>query len=107
MKILLDENLPHDIRHFIPGHDVYTVAYMQWAGTTNGTLLAMAAADKFDVLISIDAGMAYEQNTESLPIAVVLLHSQDNTLQGLLQLVPDLLNVLDNLQPRTLVRIGR
>ncbi len=32
MKVLLDENLPHDLRHFLPGHEVFTVAYRGWAG---------------------------------------------------------------------------
>lgn len=44
MKILLDENMPHDLRHFLPGHEVFTVAYMQWTGTRNGELLARAAS---------------------------------------------------------------
>jgi len=44
MKFLLDENLPHDLRHFIPGHEVFTVAFMGWAGVKNGDLLQLAAA---------------------------------------------------------------
>ena len=36
MKILLDENLPHVLRHALVGHDVFTVAYMEWGGTENG-----------------------------------------------------------------------
>jgi predicted nuclease of predicted toxin-antitoxin system len=43
MKILLDENLPHNLRHELHGHDVYTVAYLEWCGTKNGELLRCAA----------------------------------------------------------------
>ncbi len=32
MKLLLDENLPHQLRHEVPGHEVFTVAYMGWSG---------------------------------------------------------------------------
>ena len=45
MKVLLDENLPHDLRKLLPGHDVFTVAYLGWAGVKNGELLRRAAAD--------------------------------------------------------------
>ena len=57
MKILLDENLPHDLRHFLPGHDVYTVTYMRWSGKSNGELLRTAAQDGFDVLLTKDSGV--------------------------------------------------
>ena len=69
MKVLLDENLPHDFRHFLPGHEVFTVAFRGWAGQQNGTLLATAAANGFDVLVTLDLGVQYEQNLSSLPVA--------------------------------------
>jgi hypothetical protein len=40
MKILLDENLPHELRHEISGHDVFTVKYLGWSGMKNGLLKA-------------------------------------------------------------------
>jgi hypothetical protein len=43
VKILLDENLPHQLRHELPGHECFTVAFMGWAGLENGALLARAA----------------------------------------------------------------
>ena len=39
MKIVLDENLPHDLRYFLPRHEIFTVAYMGWSGIENGELL--------------------------------------------------------------------
>ena len=45
MKLLLDENIPHEIRPLlVPMHDVFTVAYLGWSGTENGDLLTLAAA---------------------------------------------------------------
>jgi hypothetical protein len=61
MKLLLDENLPHRLRPLLVGHEVFTVAYMQWAGIENGALLALAAANGFDALITKDNGMPYER----------------------------------------------
>lgn len=48
MKLLLDENLPHELRHHLPGHNVFTTAYMAWGGLKNGALLALAARQGFD-----------------------------------------------------------
>jgi len=66
MKVLLDENLPHQVRLEIGGHDVFTTAFMGWAGIENGELLKVAAASGFDVLITTDRGMEYEQNSNTL-----------------------------------------
>jgi predicted nuclease of predicted toxin-antitoxin system len=106
VKLLLDENLPHDLRHFLPGHEVFTVAYRGWAGLRNGDLLSKAAAAGFDVLVTLDAGFEHEQNLAALPIAVVRLRSHSNKLISLMPLVPDLLKALSALQPRTIITVG-
>ncbi|MGH7178535.1 MAG: DUF5615 family PIN-like protein [Tepidisphaeraceae bacterium] len=67
MKLLLDENLPHKLRHHLPGHDVFTVAHMNWGGIRNGQLLTQGADRGFDALITVDAGMEFEQNLSALP----------------------------------------
>ena len=59
MKVLLDENLPHRLRLFLPGHDVFTVDYLRWKGIQNGRLLALAAANGFDAMLTMDDGIAY------------------------------------------------
>ena len=48
MKLLLDENMPRKLRHHLPGHDVFTTPYMDWAGIGNGKLLALAADAGFE-----------------------------------------------------------
>ena len=105
MKLLLDENLPHDLRHFIPGHTVFTTAFMGWAGLRNGELLAAAASQGFDVLITLDSGIEHQQNLTTLPIAVVLLHAPDNKLVTLTPLVPKLLNALSQATSQVLLRV--
>ena len=106
MKLLLDENLPHDLRHFLPGHDVFTVGYMQWAGVRNGELLNRAASAGFDAMISLDAGLEHQHNLGSLPIAILLLNAPSNTLNDLMPLIPALLDALVKLRPKTLVNVG-
>ena len=106
MKLLLDENLPHRLRPLIVGHDVYTVAYMQWKGVENGELLSVAAANGFDALITKDNGMPYEQNLASLPCSIVVLQAPSNALDDIRPLVPELLAKLPQLQPKSILRIG-
>ena len=105
MKVLLDENLPHDLRHFLPKHDVFTVAYKAWDGLRNGELLRAAAADGFDVLITLDRGVEYQQNLAALPVAIVKLQCKSSKLVDLMPLVPAILLALGTLPPRTLVRV--
>ena len=105
MKLLLDENLPHDLRYFLPGHEVFTVTYMGWEGVRNGELLSRAAAAGFDAMISMDSGIEYQQNLGDLPLSVVLLRAPGNAMQHLLPLLPELLERLRMMKPKTLVRV--
>jgi hypothetical protein len=105
MKVLLDENLPHDLRKLLPGHDVFTVAYLGWAGVKNGELLRRAAADGFDVMITNDNGVPYQQNLQTLAVALIVLSSPSNDIDDLRPLVPDILRRLQSLVPRTVVRV--
>lgn len=105
MKLLLDENLPHDLRHHIAGHAVFTVAYMRWAGTRNGQLLRLAAAAGFDAVLTLDNGVAYQQNPATLTLSVVILAASSNDLDDLLPLVPSLLESLCDLAPCAVTRV--
>lgn len=101
MKLLLDENLPHQLRHELPGHDCFTVAYMKWGGIENGELLSLAAAHGFDALLTKDANLEYEQNLTppGLPVAVVVIAAASNDMEDIRPLLPALLAVLPGLAP--------
>jgi hypothetical protein len=71
----------------------------------NGKLLALAAA-QFDVFITADRNLQYQQNLAALPLAVVILVAHDNRLNTLLTLVPELLACLTKIAPNSLVRVG-
>jgi hypothetical protein len=71
VKILLDENLDHRLRRHLGAHDVYTVDYMQWAGLKNGELLRAAEEDGFEVFLTGDKNLAYQQNLAARRIAIV------------------------------------
>ena len=107
MKVLLDENLPHRLRRLLgPMHQGFTVTYMGWNGLANGELLRAASAAGFDVLLTTDRGLEYEQNQASLPCSVVILHVASNAFNDLQPLVPEIQIALDSLPPRTLLKIG-
>jgi hypothetical protein len=105
MKILLDENLPHRLRNHLPGHDVFTTKYMGWDGLQNGELLAKAASDGFDVLLTLDNGIQYQHNLSSLACAVIIVRAKSNSLANVLVHLQKIQGALATLQPRTLVRI--
>ena len=105
MKLLLDENLPHELRPLLQPHDVFTVTYLGWSGLSNGELLARAAADGFDAVITIDRGYEFQQNLGNLPCAVVLLLSNSNTIDDIRPLIPTLLASLLSLTPRSFMKV--
>lgn len=104
MRLLLDESVPHRLRRALPGHAVKTVVEMGWSGVKNGALLAIAAAE-FDVFVTVDKNLPYQQNVATLPLAVVVLSAPSNELHVLLPLVPKLEEAIATLSPRTLVQI--
>lgn len=106
MRLLLDENLPHRLRSEIVGHEVVTTAYLGWVGVKNGELLRRAADADFDALISNDRGLEYEQNVATLPLAIVVLNAESNTIESLRLLLPKLQVALTQLRPRELVSIS-
>jgi hypothetical protein len=107
MKVLLDENLPFELRPLLmPMHEVFTVAWMGWKGIANGELLRAAAAGGFEVLITMDRGIEYEQNPLALPCSVVVLTAKSTRIDDVRPLVPPILAALASLQPQSLTKVG-
>lgn len=76
MRVLFDQATPVPIRPYLVGHDVRTAAQQGWDTLKNGELFAVAEADGFDVLLTTDKNMRYQQNLEGREIAVVVLGLQ-------------------------------
>jgi predicted nuclease of predicted toxin-antitoxin system len=106
MKLLLDENLPHELRLLLSPHEVFTATYMGWSGIRNGQLLARAAGEEYDAVVTLDAGIEFEQNLQALPCSVIVLRAPSKRMRHLLPLLPELLNALTTLQPCTLLHVG-
>ena len=105
MRILPDESLPQELRNELPEHTVVTVLEAGWSGLKNGELL-LKAADRFDVFVTADQNLQFQQNLSSLPLTVLVLVAVSNRIELLRPLVPGLRSALNAFQPRMLVRIG-
>lgn len=105
MRLLLDESVPRRLRRALSSHVVKTVVEMGWSGVKNGALLVLAAAES-DAFVTVDKNLPNQQNLSTLPIAIVVLRAQSNEINALLPLIPELEEVLANLQPRVLVQVG-
>lgn len=98
MRVLLDECAPRKLRRELAEHDVSTVGEAGWGGKKNGLLLQLAA-ERFDVLLTVDSNLEYQQNLVTLPIAVVVLVAVSNDINDLLPLIPQLRELLPSVNP--------
>jgi hypothetical protein len=73
VKVLLDENVPHQLRPHLSEHEAITAAYAGFAGLKNGLLLKAAEEGDFDVLVTADKTIQYEQNLSGRKIALLSL----------------------------------
>ena len=106
MRILLDESLPRSLARQLEGHDISTVRDRRWLGLRNGVLLRAAADAGFEVLITGDRSMPYQQNSGKIGICVLVLTGVRNRIQELRFLVTQIQSVLPMLQPGDALEIG-
>ena len=88
MKVLLDECVPRKLRHELAEHEVLTVTERGWSGIKNGKLLVLAEV-AFDVFLTVDQNLKYQQNLKAFNIGVILLMARNNRLKTLLPLMPE------------------
>lgn len=105
MKILIDENLPRKIAAHLEGHECRTVVECGWSGKKNGELLALADP-LFDVFLTLDKNLPFQQNLDSGRVAVLIIYAYSSRLADLLPVLPECLVALATIQPRQVVRVG-
>jgi len=88
MKILLDENIPRRLK-FDFGNDieVSTVQELNWQGKKNGELLGLMTFAGFDIFITLDKNLKYQQNLKSFSIQILILDASDSRYQTLQPLI--------------------
>lgn len=105
MKVLLDEMIDVRFRHLLPGHDVFTVDYMRWKSVKNGALVAIAAANRFEAMVTVDPGFAHEQNVITLPLAVIIIFADGTDVESLEPFAPDVLDKLKIAEPGMILEV--
>ena len=105
MRVLLDECVDWRLARDLVGHDVNTVQQMGWAGIQNGQLLNLAARE-FDVFVTVDRNLSFQQNLDTFSISVIILYAKTNRLDDLRLLVPVLLVAIDSAQLGAVTRVG-
>lgn len=99
MKLLLDENLPRQLKQEFIDHEVYTVGEMNWSGKENGELLSLMIGHQFDVLLTGDKNLQHQQNFDKYSIPVLVINALFITYPGIKPMVPAILEVLNSNLP--------
>lgn len=105
MRVLLDECLPKRLGTHFPDHDVSTVVQAGFSGLDNGKLLDAIQQD-FDVFITIDSNLEYQQTLRDRPLGVVVVRSISNKLEDLLPLVPVISNAIESVKEGEIIHVG-
>ena len=106
MRILLDESLPRGLAGELASHEVQTVQQRGWAGLKNGELLRRASAE-FEVFLTGDQNLQFQQNPAAIRIAVIVLAARNNRIESLRPLVPKILEAIGRVIPGQLVTLGK
>ncbi len=105
MRILLDECVDQRLRLLFVGHDCQTAGYAKLSGLKNGALLTAAESAGFEVMITTDQEIPYQQNLAILHISILILCAPTNRLADLKLMLPATLRALDSIAPGQVVRI--
>jgi hypothetical protein len=105
MKILLDECVPLPFCKSFPNHECHAARPAGFGGKKNGDLLRLAENAGFDVLITVDRNIPYQQNLRGRTIAVLILSVPSNRLRDLLVHESACLCALRSIQPGDVVRV--
>ena len=103
MRVILDENVPHPLIARLTGHLFSTVQQEGWSGKKNGELLNLIEAAGWDVFVTADQSVQYQQNLQQRLLAIIQLPSNRwPVVQGL---VTDIQDAIDNSQAGTLTQL--
>jgi predicted nuclease of predicted toxin-antitoxin system len=104
MRVLLDECIPRKLKAHLAGHECRTVSEAGWAGKRNGELLSLAESS-FDVFLTLDKGVQYQQNLSGRVLAVLIVRVQSNRIEDLITCVPACLAALESIRPSQVIRL--
>ena len=104
IRVLLDENLPRKLKWSLDA-EVVTVPERGWGGIKNDRLLRLAASE-FDVLLTMDRGMEYQQNLREIDLCLMVLSALSNDIDDLLPLAPSINAAFAEVVPGRLIHVA-
>lgn len=106
MRLLLDECVPRPLLRDLTTHDAHHVVDMGWSSKRNGELLNLMLTDHFEILLTVDQNLPFQQNLRASGIGVVVVFALTNRVKELRPLIPQILEALGAVKPGELVRVG-
>jgi hypothetical protein len=104
MNILLDESVPRALGFSLTGHFVRTAQTMGFSALSNGKLLKAMQETGFEVLITFDQNLPYQQNSD-LPVTVLVLVAANNRINTAIAFAPSILVALSDIEKPSLIRL--
>ena len=104
MRLLLDESLPYRLKTAFPGYQINTVTEMGWRSLSNGELLARASG-LFQILLTADQKLRFQQNLTRFDIAIIVLVARRNRYKDYAPLIPRILEELERIRSGEVIRI--
>ena len=105
MRILLDENIPVDFARELHGHEISTVVGLGWSGVLNRELMRLAG-ESYDVFVTLDRNIEFQQNIPILPFAVIYVRAASNRMVHLRPLASAILLAVTSAKPGELQKVG-
>lgn len=106
MRVLLDEQLPRRLAGELVGHEVSTVQNEGWSGVFNGELLARAADRGFEVFLTKDQNLEFQQNISQARLGIVVISAPRHAIEVLRPLIPSTLEAILAVRPGEVRRVA-
>jgi hypothetical protein len=104
MRVLIDECIPRKFKFSLAPHECQTVPEAGFAGKKNGELLRLAEG-MFDIFVTLDKGVEFQQNLTDKKIAVLIIRTKSNRLAHLQQHAQSCLSAIQSIQPGQFIRV--
>ena len=98
MKILLDECVTKRLKKHLETFEVYTVRELNLGGTKNGKLMSFCVENNFDILLTIDKNLMFQQNLENYSLTIVVLNSLTSKIEDIVTFLPSFKSQVEKFQ---------
>jgi hypothetical protein len=103
VRVLFDQGTPAPLRHHLSNHEISTAYELGWGNLMNGDLLQQAEAQGFEVLVTTDQNLQYQQNLASRKITVIVLST--TSWPRIQKVLPRVVDAINNVQANAYVEV--